>query len=73
MTLTNTAAAGGSQVNVTNVGVTGGSAFTGLPFISGDVTPSVVITATPEPSSIALLGTGMLALVGVVRNRKRLA
>ena len=33
------------------------------------VEPASTLAVTPEPSSIALLGTGMLGVAGVVRKR----
>lgn len=40
-----------------------------FPAISGSLTPLASTTVTPEPSSIALLGTGMLGIAGLVRKR----
>jgi hypothetical protein len=41
----------------------------GVGFDSGSLTPEAA--ATPEPSSLALLGSGALGLAGVLRRRKR--
>lgn len=40
-----------------------------FPAISGSLTPLASTSVTPEPSSIALLGTGMLGVAGVVCKR----
>ena len=40
-----------------------------FPAISGSLTPLASTAVTPEPSSIALLGTGMLGVAGIVRKR----
>lgn len=40
-----------------------------VPIETGSLTPLVLPTTAPEPSSIALLGTGLLCLAGVVRRR----
>ena len=38
-------------------------------FLANETNLNIAVAATPEPSSIALLGTGMLGVVGVVRKR----
>jgi hypothetical protein len=53
-----------SGVSVYGVDISGG-----VYFDSGSLTPEVA--ATPEPSSLALLGSGVLGFAGVLRRRKR--
>ena len=51
--------------------VTGNDAFNGLLTGSLNGTPLVSTSATPEPSSLALLGSGALGLAGMLRRRIR--
>ena len=40
---------------------------------SGTIIASPAIAATPEPSSLALLGTGVLGVAGVIKRRFAIA
>jgi len=43
--------------------------YTGVDQSDPSDTVTVTITPTPEPNSVALLGTGMLGLVGIIRRK----
>jgi hypothetical protein len=42
-----------------------------IQYVNGTLTP-LSVSATPEPSGIALLGTGLLGIAGIVRRRCRI-
>lgn len=45
----------------------------GESFTKGTLTPSSLVNLTPEPSSVALCGTGACGLFAIVRRRRRVA
>ena len=47
----------------------GGSNFTGSYSPTGSFKPPLEVTTTPEPGSLALLGSGLLGFAGIVRKR----
>jgi len=51
-------------------GLAAGASFT-LQYQSPEVGNSFTVTPVPEPASLALLGSGMLVLVGLCRRRRR--
>jgi hypothetical protein len=56
---------GANFVNDESMGEIGGATV----YLSGEFTEAPAISATPEPSSFALLGTGLLGVATVLRKR----